>query len=311
MKFISTIACCLFAHYCFAQQTQQLRREFLFTSENDAFLFQIKDAYYTNGIFLNYRIADTSSSRKKIHSFEIGQKIFTPASKKAETGNEIDRPYCGYLFAAYTQLNSYKNDALLQWGGNIGVVGNASLGEALQNSYHKLFDFKRFEGWKYQVRNAIGIDLNVSYAQTLFNYQDLLKIVPVAAATLGTQFTNARAGAILCIGAYESNSSSVLFNTRVSSGYAAPKKKMELFMYAYPAVFVQAYNASLQGGMFNKGNGAILSDPETWVFEQRFGICYAKNRFSSRIELIHQSKEATSQLRAQNYGSLQVGFRMF
>lgn len=311
MKFLFTIVCWLFVHYSFAQQPQYLRREFLFTSENDAFLFQIKDAYYTNGVFLNFRIADISGLRKKIHSFEIGQKIFTPVSQKAETGNEIDRPYCGYLFVGYTRLNSYKNDALFHWGGNVGVVGNTSLGEALQNSYHKLFGFKRFEGWKYQVRNAIGIDFNASYAQTLFNYQDLLKIVPFAEATLGTHFTNVRAGAILCIGAYESNKSSVLFNTRVSSGYAAPKKKMELFVYAYPSVLVQAYNASLQGGLFNKGNGAILANPETWVVEHRWGICFAKNRFSSRMELIHQSKEATSQLQAQNYGSVQVGIRMF
>jgi len=311
MKLLSTIVCWLFVHYCFAQQGQVLRREFSFTSENDAFLLQVKDAYYTNGVFINFRIADTSSLRKKIHSFEIGQKIFTPVSKKAETGNEIDRPYCGYLFARYTQLTSYKNDALFQWGGSFGIVGNASLGEALQNSYHKLFGFKRFEGWKYQVRNDIGINVNASFIQTLFNYQDLFKVVPIAEATLGTHFTNARAGAIFCVGSYESNKSSALFNTRVSSGYAAPKKKMELFMYAYPSILVQAYNATVQGGLFNKGNGAILADPETWVFEQRWGICFAGNRFSSRIELIHQSKEATGQLQAQNYGSLQMGFRMF
>lgn len=310
MKLISMIVCCLLMHYGIAQQTQQLRREFLFTSDNDAFLLQVKDAYYTNGVFLSFRIADTTRLRKKIHAFEIGQKIFTPVSKKAETVNEIDRPYCGYLYGRYTQVNSYRNDALWQWGGSLGVVGNASLGEALQNSYHELFGFKRFEGWKYQVRNAIGIDLSTSYAQTLFNV-NFLKLVPVAEATLGTHFTNAKAGAMLCIGSYESNNRSVLFNTRVSSGFAAPKKKMELFAYTYPAVMIQAYNASLQGGLFSKGTGAVLAQPETWVFEQRWGICFASDRFSSRIELIHQSKETASQLTAQNYGSLQVGIRMF
>lgn len=311
MKFLPTIACCLFLHCCFAQQSKQLRKELSFTSENDAFLLQIKDAYYTNGIFLNYRIADTQRLHKKIHSFELGQKIFTPVSKKAETVNEIDRPYCGYLFARYTQINSYKQDALLQWGGSLGVVGNASLGEALQNSYHKLLGFKRFEGWRYQVKNAIGIDLSVSYAKTLFNFQDILKIVPVTEATLGTLFTNARAGAVFCIGTYENNNSSVLFNTRVSSGYASPKKKMELFVYAYPSLLIQAYNASLQGGLFSKANGAVLAQPETLVFEQRWGIAFAKERFSSRLELIYQSKETARQLTAQNYGSLQMGIRMF
>jgi len=311
MKLLLTIACFLLWQVCFTQQTKSLRKEFSFTSENDAFLLQIKDAYYSNGVFLNFRIADTSRSQKKIHAFEIGQKIFTPVSRKAETINEIDRPYCGYLFARYTQLNSYKNDALLQWGSSLGIIGKASLGEALQNSYHKLFGFKRFEGWKYQVRNAIGIDLQLSYAQTLFNFQDLFKIVPLGEASLGTHFTNARAGAMLVIGTFEKNKSSVLFNTRVNTGYAAPTRKKELFVYAYPSVLLQVYNASLQGGLFNKGSGAVLATPETFVLEQRLGICFARDRFSSRIEFTHQSKETASQLNTQSYGSFQLGFRMF
>lgn len=311
MKLLLAIVCFLICFCCIAQQEKLLRKEFSFTTENDAFLFKIKDAYYTNGIFFNYRIADSTSQRKKIHSFTLGQKIFTPASRKAETTNEIDRPYCGYLFMQYTQINSYKKDALLQWGGNISLVGKASLGEALQNTYHKLLDYKRFEGWKYQVRNAMGLDLYGSYAQTLFHYRNTVKLVPLAEATLGTNFTNIKAGAIFCLGAFEKNNRSALFNTRASSGYALPEKKTELFVYTYPAWILQVYNATLQGGLFSKGTGAVLAKPKTWVFEQRLGICFAQDRFSSRIEFAHQSKETATQLTAQNYGSLQIGIRMF
>ncbi len=311
MRFFLTIASSLLLISSNAQQKFIPRKAFTVTTENDAYLFQIKDAYYTNGIKLNYRIADTSTRVKRIHAFELGQKIFTPLSKKAETTHEIDRPYCGYLYADYRSISSYRNDALLQWGLTLGLVGKASLGEALQNGYHSLLNFKKFEGWKYQVPNALGIDLTASYAQTLFNLGQVFKMVPVLSASLGTQFTNAKLGTVFCIGSYESNHSSLLFNTRMSSGYAAPKKKMELFLYVHPSMQAQVYNASLQGGLFSNKNGAVLTNPETWVFEQEWGICYAQKRFNTRIAFIHQSKETAGQLNSQSYGSIQMGVLMF
>lgn len=294
-----------------AQQTKRLRREFSFTTDNDAFLLQVKDAYYTNGFFMSYRIADTSSLHKKIHAFELGQMIFTPLSRKAETISEIDRPYCGYLFAKYTQTRSAKRDAITQWHGAIGIIGSASLGQELQDSYHKLFRYKRFEGWRYQVRNALGLDLGISYSTTAFNFNSLIKVVPSMQANLGTTFTNVKAGTIFCLGSFESNNNSILFNTRASNSNTGPKKKIELFIYMYPSVTVQLYNATLEGGLLSKGSGAVLAKPQTLLFEQRYGICFAEERFSTRFEITQQSKETASQIRSQTYGSIQFAYRMF
>lgn len=312
MRLLLTITS-LFSLVCSiqAQQTKALRRELSFTTDNDAFLLQVKDAYYTNGFFIAYRIADTNDLRKRIHSFELGQKIFTPLSRKAETISEIDRPYCGYLFAKYTLTRSLKKDALFQWHASIGIVGSASLAKELQDSYHKLFRYKRFEGWRYQVRSALGLDLGLSYSTTAFNINNLVKIVPSFQANLGSTFTNVKAGAILCLGAFESNNNSILFNSRVTNGKKGPKKKIELFIYTYPSITAQVYNATLEGGLFNKGTGAVLMEPETLLFEQRYGICFAQERFSTRLEITQQSKETASQIRSQKYGSIQLAYRMF
>lgn len=312
MRLLLTITS-LFSLVCSiqAQQTKALRREFSFTTDNDAFLLQVKDAYYTNGFFITYRIADTNDLRKRIHSFELGQKIFTPLSRKAETISDIDRPYCGYLFAKYTLTRSLKKDALFQWHASVGVVGSASLAKELQDSYHKLFRYKRFEGWRYQVRNALGLDLGFSYSTTAFNINNVAKIVPSFQANLGSTFTNLKAGAILCLGAFESNNNSILFNSRVTNGKKGPKKKIELFIYTYPSITAQVFDATLEGGLFNKGTGAVLMEPETLLFEQRYGICFAQERFSTRLEITQQSKETASQIHSQKYGSIQLAYRMF
>lgn len=293
-----------------AQEKKFLRKELSFTTDNDAFLLKKKDAYYTNGFFVQYRFTDTTTIRKKVHALEIGQMIFTPLSKK-ENIADIDRPYCGYLFTRYSQTIASANDAVFQWHGTLGVIGSASLAEQLQNEYHKLLGFLRFKGWEYQVRNAIGLDMGASYAFTAVAFNDMFKIVPIAQANLGTTFTNAKVGMILSAGSFEKNNSSILFNTRVNNGALIPKKKSEIFLYAYPSIIYQAYNATLQGGLFNKGFGAVLADPKPFVVEQRYGIAYAEERISTKVELIYQSKETDKQTRSQVYGSIQIGYRMF
>jgi len=305
------LICLLFSCYAFTQKKKYLRTELLFSSHNDAFLLQKKDAYYTNGLYFQYRSADRLSSKKKIHVAEIGQMIFTPLSKKGRTAADIDRPYCGYLFARYGQLIAINQESILQWNTSLGVVGSASLAENLQNEYHRLLGFLRFQGWEYQVRNALGLDADISYSFTAVDYNDLLKIVPQVQASIGTTFTHAKAGVYILAGNFEKNNNSALFNSRVSNGSASPQKKMELFVFAYPSITAQAYNATLQGGLLNKGSGAILADPRPFVFEQRYGICYAQDRLSIKLELVYQSKETDSQIRSHAYGAIQIAYRMF
>ncbi|BFG71147.1 hypothetical protein KACHI17_20280 [Sediminibacterium sp. KACHI17] len=293
-----------------AQEKKFLRKELSFTTDNDAFLLKKKDAYYTNGFFIQYRFTDTATVKKKVHALEIGQMIFTPLSKK-ESIADIDRPYCGYLFTRYSQTIASSNDAVFQWHGTLGVIGSASLAEKLQNEYHKLLGFLRFKGWEYQVRNAIGLDAGVSYAFTAASYNDLFKIVPIVQANVGTTFNNAKVGLLFSAGSFEKNNSSILFNTRVNNGTSVPNKKTEIFLYAYPSITYQAYNATLQGGLLNKGTGAVLADPKPFVLEQRYGIAYAEQRISTKLELVYQSKETEKQTRSQVYGSIQIGYRMF
>ena len=310
MRFVFVLIWLVVSCLSYAQEKRFLRKELSFTTDNDAFLLKKKDAYYTNGFYVQYRFADTTTTRKKVHALEIGQMIFTPLSKK-EIITDIDRPYCGYLFTRYSQTIASKNDAVFQWHGTLGVIGSASLAEKLQNEYHKLLGFLRFKGWEYQVRNAIGLDAGISYAFTAFSFNDLFKIVPVAQANIGTTFTNTRIGMILSAGSFENNNSSILFNTRVNNGTLIPKKKTEIFLYAYPSITYQAYNATLQGGLLYKGAGAVLADPKPFVLEQRYGIAYAEERISTKLELIYQSKETDRQNRSQVYGSIQIGYRMF
>jgi lipid A 3-O-deacylase len=295
----------------FAQnETRHFASEFSFTTENDAYLFRQHDAYYTNGFFFALKTAkERGGGKKVIKTWELGQMIYTPLIRKTQNPADIDRPYCGYLFLKFSETKFPSNNTVFQYSGGLGEVGTASFGESVQNSYHKLLGYGRFTGWQYQVQNALGVDLGVTYAYTLFQDSSWIKLMPVVRANLGMNFTNARLGSYLCVGNFENNANSALWNARVQATHASTRRNHELFLYWHPEIVFQGYNATVQGGMLSKGSGAVLKGIEPVMFQQSWGICYAEGRWTTQLSLIFQTREASSQKDPQRYGSMQVSYR--
>lgn len=293
-----------------AQETGAYAKEFSFTTDNDAYLFRKNDAYYTNGFFFALRKAGTRNGKKTIRTWELAQKIYTPLIRKTTGPADIDRPYCGYLYLDYSQtFFSTSKDDVLRFHASLGVVGPGSLGEDVQNGYHSLLDYSRFTGWQYQVQNAVGMDVGISYARTLLQDSNWIKLVPMATANLGMLNTNATIGTMLCLGAFERNANSALWNARTQSSPTSTRRKYEFYGFWQPELLVQGYNATVQGGLFGKGSGAVLGVPETWVWQYRAGLAYAEDRWTVQLAFIHQSRETTTQKRAQQYASALLSYR--
>src|ERR1700739_4717245 len=80
-------------------------------TDNDSYLMQGSDRYYTDGIFLYYRhalkVKDSTKVKNKVLGFEMGQKIFNPQSGSinyygADQPSLIDRPFAAYLYVGST-----------------------------------------------------------------------------------------------------------------------------------------------------------------------------------------------------------------
>ena len=89
--------------FCLAYgQQQTYKNELIFRTDNDAYLLEKKDGYYTNGMFLKLNAATEKNNHKIINSYELGQMIYTPQDVNFyRDGIGIDRPFCGYLYATY------------------------------------------------------------------------------------------------------------------------------------------------------------------------------------------------------------------
>jgi hypothetical protein len=304
---------CFFPLLLSAQQHQTAtqRNELSLCSENDAYLLQYHDAYYSNGIFLEFTRANIHGQQKRLQGLELAQTIYTPVNRNAETIKAIDRPYCGYVSLKYQQTDFLPKNALLKWWTSIGILGDNSGAEALQNQYHTLFGYKKFSGWAYQVPNAVTINAGIQYAKTIWQPRDDFKLIPIAKAGLGTGFINAGAGAYFCFGLFEQNQSSALWNARVSKETTGFKNNVEFFLYALPEWTYQNYNATLQGDRFfsQPSTVAVLAQPIGIVFQQTVGVCYAENRITGKAAWVYQSRETNSQIGNQQYLSFQINYR--
>jgi len=313
-KFVASMLLLLTFFSSKGQKPNHFSKQLFFLTENDFYLLQGKDGYYTNGIMFNYSTIHQSgrtSVIKQVDQFEMGQKMFTAYSRKIYHVDQIDRPITGYLYLQFLRTNFLKKNQFWQWGISAGTIGKASLGEALQNSYHKLIHINTSVWgwvWDYQLNSAFGIDLHANYAKALVaKHNSSIQITPVTHCTLGSMFTNASEGVLFQLGKLNSQDKSAYW-------YAAVQKKPtdyqpELFFYYYPQLMGQLYNATIQGGLFNKDKGPIVSDAEPFVFLQQVGAMYSYNRYSLRAAVTFQGKESRSQRFNQKYGSLQFNYR--
>jgi len=172
--------------------TEDERRDiFSFQVDNDVFnRLSPTDRDYTNGVrigwlspaitdmapgivalttlptFLGEAPADSVIRRVGL---SIGQNIYTPADTFTAQPIYNDRPYAGWLYAAFALQYTYKRydpdrgtlepvrlDTLQL---DVGLIGPAAGGEFVQNNFHNLIGVAQADGWANQLHNEPTIDV--------------------------------------------------------------------------------------------------------------------------------------------------------
>src|SRR5690606_21756888 len=96
------------------------RAEFNFRSDNDLYLFNKQDQYYTNGIFFNIRKAADSTRLStaevnRLWGITLGQKMYNAYTAQIRQIEEIDRPITAYLFIAVDMDRYFANESFLSF----------------------------------------------------------------------------------------------------------------------------------------------------------------------------------------------------
>jgi hypothetical protein len=295
-------------------QQKDYQHQFLLVSDNDSYTLKIIDRYYTNGIALRFSKAVKETSNKKtILNTEIGQSIYTAYdTRKNHFERSLDRPYTGLLYGKAGLSYLYKNENVFRWNIIAGVTGEAAKGQEVQRFIHRFLGIKQAYGWEAQLRSDLAVNVQASYTQHVVkpaNKKSFDAFI-VTDATVGTSFTKVSAGALFRLGALESSYNSAWWDGRISSSRDEQKlKHHELFFYFEPSVVAQAYNATLQGGLFADQDGRFTTEIEPFIYQHKFGLMYARKKWTAQLGYTYRTREAKTMFSNEVYGTIAIGYR--
>ncbi|HTB52907.1 MAG TPA: lipid A deacylase LpxR family protein [Ferruginibacter sp.] len=312
-KFVLLYLCSFCIHFAFAQQ-QTATHELGLITENDAYISEYQDKYYTNGIFLFYRyLAHTNKKNinKKIVEFKVGQQIYNPYHGDVYVKSMQDRPFAGYLFAQAGINKFYQNESVLKLSGQLGILGPGSGAEEVQESYHQWLNFYTPAGWQYQIQNSPGVQLDLFYSKKICpsatgEQIDLNGFTDVQAGTIHTSATVgflSRFSVIDLLPIFNSN----VYGASVGKNSA---KETEAYFYISPRVNYTLYDATIQGSMFDN-NSPVVFGVVPFRFNVETGVRFRFNKVNLSYSVIFNSKEVDDPAtKRDQYGSISLSVLM-
>jgi lipid A 3-O-deacylase len=294
---------------------QNFKHEFGFKSDNDSYLAQGSDRYYTNGLFIDFRFATPQDAlkeglEKKVYEISVGQRMYNPKSGFAPDPATQDRPFAGYLYAGGALSVFKTNESVIKLGVEVGTTGKNSLAQAGQELLHRTTGFYKPAGWEYQIKNELSLNLNAQYTKLLYRPENNVTDFSFEGyANAGTVFNGLGAGILFRAGNINQLFNSAYTNSVIGNN---PKTKAlvkrEFFFYAKPQLNFVGYDATIQGSLFNN-NSPVTFGVKPIVFAQQFGVDYSSQRFTFDFSVLFKTKEVKSSAKAHQYGSIAMYYR--
>ncbi|WP_299014062.1 lipid A deacylase LpxR family protein [uncultured Polaribacter sp.] len=263
---------------------QKYAKQISVISENDLYTSTYNDRYYTNGFFVSYTYLAKSNPNleKKIFKWEIGHQMYTPSKSIVLDINGHDRPFAAFFYGDFEIKKVFKNESIFTTNFQLGVIGPTAFGNELQNFIHKIYGFPEAIGWKYQIKNAIGLNLGLAYQKKIFRTSaNFLDFTWVNAGNAGTIKTDITTGFLSRIGfkPLQSLANSIAFGTNVNDNTTRFFNTVESFIFIKPTVRYAIYDATIQGSFLNK-NSLVTKELIPFVFNFEIGLLFTINRFN-------------------------------
>jgi len=242
-----------------------------------------EDGWYTQGMQIQY--VNTND-----WGLTLGQQIYTPENKNSPLPSPGDRPYAGYLHAAYFQ-NILKGQQDDYFKIDAGIIGPAALGNEAQNGLHKLCGMALAKGWKYQLRNEPT--LNAAYYKSFSHrFCPWFEYKPFAGVNFGNVLVDAELGNFVRMGLLSKS-----FNPTIYS-FSSENRRMkdsDFYFYLFAGVVGQAiaYDHLLDGSLFQDeqvtvkhkpfvANGSVGACVGIYAFELTFTHCEVTEQWLSQ-----------------------------
>lgn len=248
--------------------------------END--FFAATDRYYTQGIYLERlhpALARTPLRHVLLSLPSVRSRFGVAFGDEGYTGSDLkesaivagDHPWAGTKqLHAFSISQDTVRHLRLSSQLTIGLIGQGAGGREIQTFIHERTGNTIPQGWHNQIRNDVILNYAVHAEQRLLAPVQSVELWGTGTARAGTFKSSVALGGTLLIG-----------------------KLGRFFAYAAPAVDLVGYDATLQGGVFNKRSPYTISnaDMHRVVVRQRAGVVFRGDRFSVEYFRTHVGAE--------------------
>lgn len=288
--------------------------------END--VFGRTDEYYTNGGALALTLPgqgliggvwDIFGARegKRFSSYDMGQLIFTPADIQRVVPDPADRPYAGFLYLGATTFLK-KSESLHGLKLMLGVVGPASLGEAIQKSTHRAMQYRLPQGWGHQIKNEPIVNLHYEYRRRFSITRPDgglgMELIPMGGATLGNFLTEGQAKLQFRIGYNMPDD----FGTTDLRGIGFlpffpdnPAQSWGVCLFAGAGASLVARNITLDGNTFTRSRSV---DKRPVLPATELGASLWARNLQISFTYVMLGEEFYGQRRREDYGSVLLSY---
>ena len=233
---------------------------FRFHYDND--YFTKSDEYYSQGITFEY-------VHPSVKKFLLSRLLFKPYNSNPQYGIALnlfgytptsilsdsilygDRPFNANIsFKTFLIQADPINHQQISSAFSIGVMGPAALGYQIQDNIHRWLKNPLPHGWQYQTKNDIIINYQINYEKQIKAVSNNFLLNATAEARLGTLNNKINGGFNFMAGRFNKRFEPVNYT----------KRKAEYYFYGQSRVNFIGYDATMQGGIFNRKNPYTIAN---------------------------------------------------
>jgi lipid A 3-O-deacylase len=241
--------------------------------END--YFSRTDIYYTQGInvelvhpalnkFVPTRLLLGLHSGNPKYGVALEHLGYTPTRISSPKILPGDRPFAGcIMIKLFSAANDSVNKVRVTSSLSAGVIGPAAGAREFQSSIHRWLDTTLPRGWKNQISNDVILNYHANIYKSILDYK-ALSVSVRGSAQIGTLHTRTGTGLIMVAGKYDNPWKFFQHSSR----------NFQIYLYEEPFIHLVGYDATLQGGVFNRNNPYTIpgADLTRLVFQNNSGL---------------------------------------
>jgi lipid A 3-O-deacylase len=284
---------------------------FRFHYDND--YFTKTDEYYSQGITFEYvhpAIKKFPLSKllwhpfKSIPQYGLSFNLFgyTPTTILSDKILYGDRPFdAGISLKIFLIQADETKHQQISTAFSIGVMGKAALGYDIQYNIHRWTKNPVPHGWQHQVKNDIIINYQLNNEKQIIAAGNNFLLNAAGEARVGTLNDMLSGGFNFMAGRFNKRFTAVNGN----------KRKAEYYFYAQGRGNIIGYDASMQGGLFNRKTPYVIAakDVNRLTFQADAGIIVN----FKKLYLSYTQSYLTKEFRTGKYhrwGGVSVGFAL-